>query len=132
GDAWEDWGSEIAEFRKPLAGLGGLARFDCIVPKTSAGQGLRAVLNAHDRAPRIVATRGEFDSLDVILREYARRGRIALTFVEPHHDGWFNTRDIIAAIVEPIDLVVVSEVFFNSGQRLGDIAKIVSATHAAG
>jgi kynureninase len=90
------------------------------------------VLNTYDKVPRVVATRGEFDSLDVILREYARRGRIALTFVEPHYDGWFNTRDIIAAIVEPIDLIVVSEVLFNSGQRLGDIAKIVSATHAAG
>ena len=39
------------------------------------------------RAPRVVATRGEFDSLDVILREYARRGRIALTLVEPRDVG---------------------------------------------
>jgi kynureninase len=132
GGAWDRWKAEFDAYRARLAGLLGAPRPDTIVPKTSAGQGLRAVLNTYDNVPRVVATRGEFDSLDVILREYARRGRIALTFVEPHYDGWFNTRDIIAAIVEPIDLVVVSEVFFNSGQRLGDIAKIVSATHAAG
>ena len=61
----------------------GAPRADCVVPKTSAGQGLRAVLNTYDTVPRVVATRGEFDSLDVILREYARRRRIALSFVEP-------------------------------------------------
>jgi kynureninase len=132
GGAWDRWKAEFDAYRARLAGLLGAPRPDTIVPKTSAGQGLRAVLNTYDNVPRVVATRGEFDSLDVILREYARRGRIVLTFVEPHYNGWFNTKDIIAAIVEPIDLVVVSEVFFNSGQRLGDIAKIVSATHAAG
>src|SRR5205823_5683777 len=92
----------------------------------------RAVLNTYDNVPRVVATRGEFDSLDVILREYARRGRIALTFAEPRDDGWFDTRDVIAAITRSTDLVVISEVVFNSGQRLGDIGKIVSATHAGG
>jgi kynureninase len=132
GSAWDRWNAEIDAYRVRLATLLGAARSDSIVPKTSAGQGLRAVLNTYDKVPRVVATRGEFDSLDVILREYARRGRIALTFVEAHYDGWFNTRDIIAAIVEPTDLVVVSEVLFNSGQRLGDIAKLVSAAHAAG
>jgi len=132
GGAWDRWKTEVDAYRARLARLLGAPRPDTIVPKTSAGQGLRAVLNTYDNVLRVVATRGEFDSLDVILREYARRGRIRLNLVEPREDGWFNTRDIIAAIVEPIDLVVVSEVFFNSGQRLGDIAKIVSATHAAG
>ena len=65
-------------YRARLARLLHAPRADCVVPKTSAGQGLRAVLNTYDSAPRVVATRGEFDSLDVILREYARRGRIAL------------------------------------------------------
>ena len=119
-------------YRARLATLLGAPRPDSIVPKTSAGQGLRAVLNTYDNVPRVVATRGEFDSLDVILREYARRGRIALTFVESRGDGWFDTRDVITAITTSADLVVVSEVVFNSGQRLGDIGKIVAATHAGG
>jgi len=48
----------------------------------SAGQGLRAVLNSYGAVPHVITTRGEFDSIDVILREYAQRGRIALSFVE--------------------------------------------------
>jgi kynureninase len=82
--------------------------------------------------PRVVATRGEFDSLDVILREYARRGRISLTLVEPRGDGRFATDDIAAAIGRAVDLVVVSPVIFNTGQRLADVEAIVAATHRAG
>ena len=56
-------------------GLLGATRDDAVVPKTSAGAGLRAVLSSFDAPPRVVATGGEFDSLDLILREWARRGR---------------------------------------------------------
>ncbi len=109
-------------YRGRLARLLGAPRADCVVPKTSAAQGLRAILNTYDAAPRVVATRGEFDSLDVILREYARRGRIALTLVEPRADGLFATADIIAAIGARADLVVVSQVVFNTGQRIAGSA----------
>ena len=78
GGAWEPWAAEMQAYRARLARIMGAPRADCVVPKTSAGQGLRAILNTYDGVPRVVATRGEFDSLDVILREYARRGRIAL------------------------------------------------------
>ena len=97
-------------------------------PKTSAGQGLRAILNTYDAVPRVVATRGEFDSLDVILREYARRGRIALTLVEPRADGHFATRRHRARrSARAVDLVVVSQVMFNTGQWLADLPAIVAA-----
>jgi kynureninase len=132
GAAWDAWEAEMQGYRGRLAWLLGAPRADCIVPKTSAGQGLRAILNTYDAAPRVVATRGEFDSLDVILREYARRGRIALTLVEPRADGLFATADIIAAIGARADLVVVSQVVFNTGQRIADLPDIVAATRAAG
>jgi kynureninase len=132
GGAWDAWGAEIAAHRARLAALLHVPRADSIVPKTSAGQGLRAVLNALDATPRVVATRGEFDSLDVILREYARRGRIVLTMVEPRDGGRFDTRDIIEAIGAHADLVVVSEVMFSTGQRIADLPAIVAATHATG
>jgi kynureninase len=121
-------------FRARLAQLLHAPRSDCVVPKTSAGQGLRAILNACDEGThlRVVATRGEFDSLDVILREYARRGRIALAFVEPRDDGRFDTGDIVAAIAEGTDLVVVSEVIFNTGQRIGPLDAIVGRAHKVG
>ena len=132
GGAWDAWNAEIRAYRGRLAALLHAPRYDCIVPKTSAGQGLRAVLNACDTTPRVVATRGEFDSLDVILREYARRGRIALEFVEPRVGGDFDMADIVAAIGPRVDLVVASQVMFHTGQRLADLPAIVAATHAAG
>lgn len=134
GGAWDAWMSEVAAYRERLARMLGAPAGDCVVPKTSAGQGLRTILNTFDAAvvPRVVALRGEFDSLDVILREYARRSRIALTFVEARAGGSFETPDIVAAIGARVDLVVVSDVVFNTGQRLDDVGAIVRATHAAG
>jgi len=131
GGAWNAWNAEIHAYRSRLARLLGNVRADCVVPRTSAGQGLRAVLNTYDRVPRVVATRGEFDSLDVILREYAARGRIELAFVEARAEGLFDLGDIVAGIGARVDLVVVSQVMFNTGQRL-DIAPLADATHAAG
>jgi kynureninase len=132
GDAWEPWENEMRAFRERLARLLGASRADCVIPKTSAGQGLRAILNTYDRVPRVVATRGEFDSLDLILREYARRGRIALTFVEPRAGDRFDTEDICAAMSQGVDLVVVSQVIFNTGQRIVDLPAIIAAAQAAG
>jgi kynureninase len=132
GGAWDDWGAEIGAHRTRLAALLGAPRSDCVVPKTSAGQGLRAVLNTYDRVPRVVATRGEFDSLDVILREYARRGRIALDLVEPRNNGDFAAEDLIGALAHGPDLVVVSQVMFQTGQLLPELPSIVGSAHAAG
>jgi kynureninase len=132
GDAWEEWDAEMRGYRGRLAQLMGAPRADCVVPKTSAGQGLRAILNTYDSVPFVVATRGEFDSLDVILREYARRGRIALTLVEACRDGGFATADILGAIGSKVDLVVASQVLFATGQRLANVAAIVAAAHRAG
>ena len=130
--AWDDWDAEMRAYRTRLSQLLNAPRDDCVVPKSSAGQGLRAVLNTFDSVPRVVATRSEFDSLDVILREYARRGRITLTMVEPRGDGRLDAADIVQAIGAQADLVVVSQVIFTSGQRLTDLPDIVTATHRAG
>ena len=134
GDAWDAWMEEADAFRARLGRLLHAPRADCVVPKTSAGQGLRAILNAYDTGvrPRVVATRGEFDSLDVILREYARRSRIDLTLVEPREDGRFDTAHIVTAIGSRVDLVVVSEVVFTTGQRLDEPQAIVQRAHRAG
>ena len=132
GGAWDAWLAEMEAYRSRLARLTHAPRSDCVIPKTSAGQGLRAILNSREDRWRVVATRGEFDSLDVILREYARRGRIELVFVEARSDARFDSEDILAAIGERTDLVVVSEVIFNTGQRLDRIDEIVARTHRAG
>src|SRR5437867_5544158 len=64
GEAWDAWLTESDAFRARLARLLHAPRADCVVPKSSAGQGLRAILNSYDMVPRVVATRGEFDSID--------------------------------------------------------------------
>jgi kynureninase len=132
GGAWAAWDAEMQAYRARLAQLLGASSPDRVVPKTSAGQGLRAVLNAFDGVPRVVATRGEFDSLDLILREYARRGRIALSLVEPRDDGTFAADDVERAIGEACDLVVLSSAMFQTGQLLPDVPGIVARARRAG
>jgi kynureninase len=130
GKAWDAWMAEREAHRARLARLLHATRPDCVVPKTSAGQGLRAVLNAFDGKPHVVATRGEFDSLDVILREYVRRGRVSITFVEPRADGDFDASDVLAAIGPATDLVVISQVMFKTGQILPELPAIIARAHA--
>ena len=55
GDAWDAWLDEMRAHRARFARLLGAPRDDCIVPKTNAGQGLRAVLNSYNTVPRVVA-----------------------------------------------------------------------------
>ena len=132
GEAWDAWSAEIAAYRGRLARLLGAPRPDCIVPKTSAGQGLRTILNSYARAPRVVATRGEFDSIDVILRQYARLGRIRLTLVDPRVHGLFAAEDVTSAMGAGADLIVVSQVLFNTGQVLPELPTIIAAAHLGG
>src|SRR5262249_44987507 len=103
-----------------------------VVPKPSAGQGLRAILNSYDSPPRVLATRGESDSLDLILRHYARRGRIALSMVEPRGDGLFAADDLLAALEPGADLLVLSQVMFNSGQVLPELPSLIAAARERG
>ena len=131
GEAWEEWLAEIGAYRARLAQLLGAPRPDCVVPKTSAGQGLRAILNTYDTVPRVVATRGEFDSIDLILRQYARRGRIELRFVEPRNSGLFDAADLLAA-ARQADLLVISQVAFHTGQVMPELPSLIAAAHAGG
>src|SRR5512142_2395132 len=84
-DSWEPWLAEMDLWRANVARLIGLSRPDAILPKTSAGQGLRAVLNSfpQGRAVRVLTTRGEFDSIDFILKAYARAGRADVAWIDP-------------------------------------------------
>lgn len=135
-DAWSFWLVRIEQFRRGVSRLIGLSRSDAIIPKTSAGQGLRAVLNAlNTPRPTVVATRGEFDSIDFILKAYQARGRASVNWIEPGPDGLFDSRAIcrvIAATPTPPSLVVVSQVMYATGQLMEGIEQVVSAAHARG
>lgn len=118
--AWQAWLEAREHFRQLTAKLVNAPSADCIVPKTSAGQGLRAVLNALPAKPRVLMSDAEFDSLDFILRVYRDKGRIDLK-VAP-----FERFDI-----EQADLVVVSTVAFRNSQILHGIEDVVRRAHAA-
>jgi kynureninase len=132
GDAWDDWLEELTAHRARLSRLLNAPSGDCVVPKTSAGQGLRAILNSYREIPRVIATRSEFDSMDVILRQYARRGRIALSLVEPRAEGRYAADDVLAALRGGADLLVVSQVLFNTGDTIPELPALVRAAHTAG
>jgi kynureninase len=137
GDAWDGWLEEREAFRARVAMLIGGGRADCVVPKTSAGQGLRAVLNALPGRPRVISTRGEFDSVDVILKQYAALGRITLRWLEP--DAWgdssvgpLSVELLIDAVNDGADLVVVSQVMFMTGQIVVGLDRLATACHERG
>ncbi|MBX3389364.1 MAG: aminotransferase class V-fold PLP-dependent enzyme [Phycisphaeraceae bacterium] len=136
--AWDVWMKEMTTFRHNIACLIGLHRADAVVPKTSAGQGLRAVLNAlPTEKPRVIATRGEFDSIDFILKTYDMRGRAPVRWVEartePDRPPKIDADLILDAIrSESPDLVVISHIYYATGQRLDRIEEIIGAAHAKG
>jgi kynureninase len=133
GDAWDQWLEEEQAHRSRLAQLIGASRFDCIVPKTSAGQGLRAVLNALPGVPRVVSTTTEFDSIDVILKQYAAVGRISVQFVPCEApDGGIDLSGLMEKIHEGADLVVISQVMFMTGRVVPDLDLLADHCHRAG
>ena len=119
--AWETWMQGRERFRLLTYRLVNAPAGDCIVPKTSAGQGLRAVLNALPGKPRVLTTDAEFDSLDFILRVYRDQGRISL-----------KALPFDAFRFEPCDLVVISTVAFRTGKVFEETRTIVEKAHAQG
>ncbi len=138
--AWDVWLNEQNTFRNNIACLIGLGRVDAVVPKISAGQGLRAVLNALPMArPRVVATRGEFDSIDFILKTYASRERADVAWIEakiaPGRAPFIDATAVLEAIVKASpapDLVVVSQFYYATGQRLDRLPEIIAAARSRG
>ena len=132
GDAWDAWLAEQHSFRTRIAQLIHAPRVDCVVPRTSAGQGLRTVLNALPGRPRVVSTRGEFDSIDVVLKQYAALNRIEMRWVEPDAQDEFHIAPLIDALSAGAGLVVVSQVMFMTGQIVHDLDELAQACRAHG
>jgi kynureninase len=132
GDAWDAWMVEHEAHRGRLAQLIGAPRADCIIPKTSAGQGLRTVLNALPGTPRVLSTTAEFDSIDVILKQYAAVGRIQLELVPIHTDGRLDLTALFDRVNKGIDLVIVSQVLFATGELLANLDALADECHRHG
>jgi kynureninase len=132
-EAWSAWMAEIDAFRARTAQLIGCARADAVVMKTAAGQGLRAVLNALPaQTPRIVATRGEFDSLDFILKVYRERSRADLRLVDADDREVFHVEHLCREVERGADLVIVSHIVFATGQIMTGLEQLVACAHRAG
>ena len=119
--AWDLWLATREHWRALTAKLVGAPSADCIVPKTSAGQGLRAVLNSFTTRPRVVTTNAEFDSLDFILRVYREKGRIDLKVL-----AFESFRP------EECELVVISTVAFRTGAILPNLHETVAKARSLG
>jgi len=132
GDAWDGWMAEHDAHRARLAQLIGAPRPDCIIPKTSAGHGLRTVLNALPGTPRVLSTDCEFDSVDVILKQYAAVGRVQLELVSIHRDGRLDLASLFDRIKKGVDLVVVSQVLFMTGELLPNLDVLAARCHKHG
>jgi len=130
--AWDGWLEEQQAFRARIAKLIHSPHADCVVPKTSAGQGLRTVLNALPGKPKVVSTRGEFDSVDVVLKQYAALDRIRIHWVEADARGGFSVEPLIAAVSQGADLAVVSQMMFMTGQIVHGLDRLAEACHASG
>jgi len=120
-DAWQHWLEGRERFRSLTAKLVGAPRPDCIIPKTSAGQGLRAVLNALPGKPRVATSDGEFDSIDFILRVYREQERAELKIMP-----WQEMTPAGA------DLVVLSTVMFRTGEVVRHLPRLIHDAHTAG
>lgn len=131
-NAWERWLEEIAAFRQRVAALIHTSGSDCVIPKASAGQGLRSLLNCYDQPIRVITSSDEFNSIDHILKTYARRGRIHLKQIKPTIGRFYRTEDFIDEIEKGTGLVVVSMVMFTTGQLLAELPSLINAAHAQG
>lgn len=131
-DAWEGWLTEIAAFRARVAALIGADGPHCIVPKANAGQGLRAVLNCFDERAKVASTRSEFSSIDVILKAYTARRRIETAWIAPREGRYYREDDFAALLHDGADLLILSLVFFDTGQVLKEIESIVAMARAQG
>jgi kynureninase len=127
GEAWDEWLAAHERFRALTARLVGVPDAGSIVPKTSAGQGLRAVLNSLEPGVRILSTDAEFDSLDFILRAYREKGRIDLAAVPARAEALIDELK-----KKRTALVVVSTVLFRSAEIVPGIESVIRAAHADG
>ncbi len=135
-EAWDLWFAEFQRFESSIKSLIEWPDQGAVVPKSNVGQGLRAILNSMpERQLHVIATRGEFDSVDFILKAYQAKGRIRVTWLEPLPGPipTYSAESYLQAIqAGPVDLVVISVVLFATGQVMPELSKVVNAAKENG
>lgn len=128
-DAWPYWLEEMQSFRKQISLLINAPGSDCIIPKTSAGQGLRTILNCYNKPIRVITSTDEFNSIDHIIKVYAQRKLIHLKQIKPRIHYHYQIDDFLGALEQGADLMVISMVLFTTGQWLSDLKTLIEAAH---
>ncbi|MEZ6163532.1 MAG: hypothetical protein R3B67_03755 [Phycisphaerales bacterium] len=142
---WNAWLDARDRYRAEIAAMLCWPDERAVVPKTSAAQGLRAVLNAVPvQMPSIVSTECEFDSIDFVLKAYHDKERAFVRWVKPDKNGLMQSETIIKAISSNTDVVVLGCPFLRRGRlsshsrrsstrlkRRGDRARRVSRVRRA-
>lgn len=136
-EAWGPWIKESETWQEKISDLIGWHGGEWVVPKTSVGQGLRAVLNSmSDRWPlRVLATKGEFDSVDFILKAYEQKGAIVVDWIHPTlHEGMpvFETGHFLDRIGFDTHMVIVSAVFYATGQVMSGLDAVAASCRRNG
>lgn len=137
-EAWDAWFQEFIRFEQAIKTLIAWPQEGAVVPKSNVGQALRAVLNSMSAHPmRVLATRGEFDSVDFILKAYQARGLVQVHWIEPTLNPVgipvYRAEDYLDVLseVKP-DLVLISVALFATGQVMPRLSDLVMASQAVG
>lgn len=135
--AWGPWMDEAHLFGERVKALIQWPAEGGVTGKASCGQSLRAVLNSFRNHPvKVIATRGEFDSIDFILKTYSERGLVEVHWIEPSPSSKniaiYDPISYLDALDSPCDLVIASVVHFATGQVLGGLDEIIAKAHGQG
>lgn len=132
-DAWKYWFAEMQSFRQQTATLIHAESADCIIPKTSAGQGLRAILNCYDKPIKVMSSADEFNSIDFILKVFSQHKHIQLECIKPERSNdYYQLDDFLTALRNRPELIVLSMVLFTTGQLLNKLKTLIDAAHQQG
>jgi kynureninase len=139
-DAWGPWMDAMSQFRKKTASLLNLPadQSHAIVPKASVGQALRAVLGSFpiEKYPlKVMTSMSEFDSVDIILKQWNDRKRIQVQWLGKQTDQAPSYEEIVNALQTAETtphLLVISQTFFATGQILKNVKELVEIAHQVG
>ncbi len=127
------FGEVVPEAQAHIARELNLPRADTVVFAPSTHDLLLRIVSGVERKPvRILSTDGEFHSFRRQGQRWEEAGEAAVTRVPLHPFETFDDRFVEAARAGGFDLILVSQVFFRTGQTLGRIADLAALADPAG
>lgn len=127
------FGEVIPEAQKHVAKELNLPSPDSVVFATNTHEFLLRIVSGVETKPvRILSTDGEFHSFRRQGERWEEAGEAVITRIPLHPFDTFEARFIAAAKAGSFDLIVVSQVFFRTGQVFGGIADLAELARPEG